>query len=165
VTVCAVAGRTLIGMVLPAGTDWRLAAAVTFLVQAAGTFVLLAAGRSSAPLFLLGCTLSGLGVGNLLSLPPLIAASEFAPADVARVVALATLVNQASYAFAPALLGALRDLPAGTSAPLVLTAFVQIAAATSAMACKRMRPSPDPSAHTAGSSTPKRSDCAASSNL
>jgi len=138
VTICAVAGRTLIGVLLPAGTDWRVAAGVTFAVQATGTFVLLTAGSSSVPLFLVGCVLFGFGVGNLLSLPPLIATAEFAPADVARVVALVTSVNQASYAFAPALLGVLRDLTAGTSVPLVVTGFVQIAAAAVVLTGRRI---------------------------
>jgi MFS family permease len=140
VTICAVAGRTVIGVLLPASTDWRVAAGVTFAVQAAGTLALLIAGSSSVPLFLLGCTLFGFGVGNLLSLPPLIAAIEFAPADVARVVALVTSVNQASYAFAPALLGVLRDLTAETSAPLVVTGLVQMAAAVVVLAGRRIRP-------------------------
>ena len=83
--------------------------------------------------------LFGFGVGNLLSLPPLIAMAEFAPAEVARVVALVTSVNQASYAFAPALLGVLRDLTAGTSVPLIVTGPVQIAAAAVVLTGRRIR--------------------------
>jgi hypothetical protein len=66
---------------------------------------LLAAGGISVPLLLLGCVLFGLGIGNLTSLPPLIAQAEFCPADVGRVVALVTAINQAVFAFAPAVLG------------------------------------------------------------
>lgn len=79
---------------------------------------------------LLGCALFGLGAGNLISFQPLIAAAEFPPLDVARVVALITAANQATYAFAPLLLGALRDLTAGRSALLVVTALGQVFAAT-----------------------------------
>jgi cyanate permease len=109
-TACAVVGRTAAGWLLPAEADRRGAAVLNFLVQAAGSLALLAAGGGSAPLLLLGCVLFGLGIGNLLSLPPLIAQAEWPAAQVGAVVALLTAVNQAFYAFAPALFGALRDL-------------------------------------------------------
>lgn len=114
-------------------------AGATFAVQAVGTLALLAAGSGSVPLLLLGCTLFGCGVGNLLSLPPLIAATEFAPADVARIIALVTSVNQASYACAPGLLGALRDLTSGPPVPLVVTGLVQVAAALFVLAGRGAR--------------------------
>ncbi|MBR0680517.1 MFS transporter [Roseomonas eburnea] len=108
-TACAVLGRTAVGWLLPPGADRRRAAVLNFLVQAAGSLVLLAAG-GSAPFLLLACVLFGLGIGNLLSLPPLIAQAEWPPEELAAVVALITAVNQAFYAFAPALFGLLRDL-------------------------------------------------------
>ena len=107
VALCAVFGRTLLGWLL-AEHDRRLAAAANFLMQAAGS-ILLALGDGMVPLAL-GCVLFGLGVGNLNSLPPLIAQREFRPADVGTVVALTIAINQAVFAFAPAILGALRDL-------------------------------------------------------
>ena len=85
VTLCAVLGRTLMGWLL-GEHDRRLAAAANLLMQAAGS-LLLAFGEGMAPLAL-GCVLFGLGVGNLTSLPPLIAQREFRPADVGTVVAL-----------------------------------------------------------------------------
>jgi hypothetical protein len=139
ITVWAIIGRTLTGVLLPAGTDWRIAAGVTFVVQAIGTLALLTAGNGSPPLFVFGCTLFGFGVGNLLSLPPLIAATEFAPDELARVIALVTSVNQASYAFAPVLLGLLRDLTAGMSVPLIVTGLVQVTAAAVVLAGRRIR--------------------------
>lgn len=108
-TACAVLGRTLVGWLLPPGADRRRAAVLNFLVQAAGSLVLLAAGGAPA-LLLLACVLFGLGIGNLLSLPPLIAQAEWPPEQLGAVVALLTAVNQAFYAFAPALFGLLRDL-------------------------------------------------------
>ncbi len=42
-----------------------------------------------------------LGLGNVTSLPPLIAQAEFRRADASRVVALVTSVSQAGYTFAP----------------------------------------------------------------
>lgn len=107
VALCAVLGRTLLGWLLDEH-DRRLAAAANFLMQAAGS-ILLALGNGVVPLAL-GCVLFGLGVGNLNSLPPLIAQREFRAADVGTVVALTVGINQAVFAFAPAILGALRDL-------------------------------------------------------
>jgi predicted MFS family arabinose efflux permease len=105
-TLCAVLGRTVMGWLL-GDHDRRLAAALNLLMQASGT-LLLAVGEGVAPLAL-GCVLFGLGVGNLTSLPPLIAQREFRPADVGVVVALVTAINQAVFASAPAIFGALRD--------------------------------------------------------
>ena len=105
--LCAVLGRSLMGWLL-GDHDRRLAAAANLLMQAAGT-LLLAFGEGMAPLAL-GCVLFGLGVGNLTSLPPLIAQHEFRAADVGIVVALVTAINQAVFAFAPAIFGALRDV-------------------------------------------------------
>lgn len=125
-TVCAVAGRTLLGWAL-GERDRRMAAAANFALQACGT-ALLALG-SGVPALLCGCILFGLGVGNLTSLPPLIAQKEFAAGDVGRVVALITAINQAVFAFAPVVLGALRDLVDGYTLPFGIVACVQVAAA------------------------------------
>jgi hypothetical protein len=111
-TACAVLGRTLVGWLLPADADRRVAPALNFAVQVAGCLALLAAGGASVPLLLLGCVLFGLGIGNLTSLPPLIAQSEFLRTDTGRVVALVTATNQAVFAFAPAVLGGLRSAAA-----------------------------------------------------
>ena len=107
ITLCAVLGRTLLGWLL-GERDRRLAAAANLLLQAAGS-LLLAFGEGMAPLAA-GCVLFGLGVGNLVSLPPLIAQSEFRAADVGTVVALVTAINQAVFALAPAAFGWLHDL-------------------------------------------------------
>ena len=107
--------------------DRRLAAATNLLVQAAGT-LLLAFGEGMAPLAL-GCVLFGLGVGNLTSLPPLIAQLEFRPADVGTVVALITAINQAVFAFAPAVFGALRDVSGAYVEVFLAGAVLQAVAA------------------------------------
>lgn len=128
VALCAVFGRTLLGWLL-GEHDRRLAAAANFLVQAAGS-ILLALGDGMVPLAI-GCVLFGLGVGNLNSLPPLIAQREFRAADVGTVVALVIAINQAVFAFAPAILGALRDLSGGyVMAFLGVAALQGLAAAT-----------------------------------
>ena len=128
-TACAVLGRTLLGALLPARLDRRVVAAANFAVQVAGSLALLAAGGSSVPLLLAGCALFGLGLGNLTSLPPLIAQTEFTRAEVGRVVALTTAVNQAAFAFAPAVFGVLRDLAGGGWALIAAAAIIQVAAA------------------------------------
>ena len=64
---------------------------------------------TSLPALLAGCVLLGLGVGNLVSLPPLIAQVEFDRADIPRIMGLITAVNQTLLAFAPGVIGALHD--------------------------------------------------------
>ena len=125
-TLCAVLGRSLMGWLL-GEHDRRLAAALNLLIQAAGT-LLLAFGEGMAPLAL-GCVLFGLGVGNLTSLPPLIAQREFRSSDVATVVALVTAINQAVFAFAPAIFGALRDVAGAYDEVFLAGAALQAVAA------------------------------------
>ncbi|MBL6454159.1 MFS transporter [Belnapia sp. T6] len=127
-TACAIAGRTGLGWLLPAGADRRRAAAANFALQVTGSLVLLAAGGTEVPLLLLGVVLFGLGLGNATSLPPLIAQQDFAPAETARAVALVTACSQAAYAFAPAAFGMLRTLGEG-GAPLLFIAAAAIQAA------------------------------------
>ena len=124
-TVCAVIGRTLLGWLM-GERDRRLAASLNFAFQASGV-VLLVLGNGSAVL-LLGCVLFGLGVGNLISLPPLIAQKEFERGDVPTVVALVTAINQAVFAFAPAIFGAVRDLTGAYAVSFALAACMQLAA-------------------------------------
>jgi MFS family permease len=133
-TASAIAGRTLVGWLLPANADRRVVGAMNYGVQIVGCCVLLAAGGSNIPLLVLGVVLFGLGIGNATSMPPLIAQTEFAKTEVVRVVALMTAVSQASYAFAPAMFGMIRDAtaPAGSAVVPVLfltAALFQIAAA------------------------------------
>jgi len=126
ITLCAVLGRTLLGWLL-GERDRRLAAAANLLMQAVGS-LLFAFGEGMAPLAA-GCVLFGLGVGNLVSLPPLIAQSEFRPADVGTVVALVTAINQAVFAFAPAIFGALHDFTGNYVVAFLTAAAAQVMAA------------------------------------
>ena len=86
-------------------------ACLSYGIQIAGCLLLLAFGVGNVPLVLAGVMLFGFGIGNATSLPPLIAQAEFAREDTARVVALIVAIGQASYAFAPAIFGLLRELP------------------------------------------------------
>lgn len=125
-TICAVLGRTLLGWCI-GERDRRIAAAANFVVQAIG--VLLLSFGSGHTVLALACVLFGLGVGNLISLPPLIAQREFQRADVGTVVALVTAINQAVFALAPAAFGVLRDASASYSVPFALAAGAEIVAA------------------------------------
>ena len=138
-TACAVLGRTLLGALLPARADRRFAAAANFTVQVAGSLALLASGGVSVPLMLAGCVLFGLGVGNLVSLPPLIAQAEFPRVDVARVVALVFAFSQAVFASAPAVFGLLRDTADAGWAPVLAAAVVQVGAAVTVLAAQAPR--------------------------
>ena len=126
VTTSAVLGRTLLGWTI-GGRDRRLAASANFLLQSVGVALMII---SDAPtVVLVGCVLFGLGVGNVVSLPPLIAQHEFRAADVGTVVALVVAFNQAVFALAPAVLGMLRDISTSYVVPFALAAAMQIVAA------------------------------------
>jgi MFS family permease len=125
-TFCAIAGRTLVGWLLPPSADRRLVAAANYAVQMGGGAAFLLAGGTDVALMLLGVMLVGVGIGNATSLPPLIAQSEFAKVDVPRVVALITALSQATYAFAPAAFGVLRAAADAAGAPLFFAAAIAV---------------------------------------
>jgi MFS family permease len=133
-TACAVAGRTLLGWFL-GEHDRRKVAAVNFALQAAGVTLLCLGSGFVAPVA--GCVLFGLGVGNLISLPPLIAQEEFEPAAVSTVVVLITALNQAVFAFAPAIFGVLKEITNGYAVPFAIAACLQILAVIAIMSCRR----------------------------
>jgi hypothetical protein len=108
-TASAIAGRTLFGWVMPIGTDRRLFACASYLVQIAGSLAFLFAAGNNVPMLLLGVVLFGFGIGNATSLPPLIAQVEFVKDDVPRVVPLIVAISQGTYAFAPAIFGITRE--------------------------------------------------------
>jgi MFS family permease len=115
--VMAIAGRTLLGWLMPGSIDRRLVACTSYAVQITGSITFIAAAGTNIPLLILGVVLFGLGFGNGTFLPPLIAQVEFAPDDVPRVVALIVAMSQGAYSFAPAVFGLIREwLPAGTGA-------------------------------------------------
>jgi MFS family permease len=133
-TVSAIAGRTCVGWFMPANADRRVVAVISLSVQIIGCCAFLAAGGTNIPLLLLGVLLFGAGIGNATSMPPLIAQTEFAKVDVNRVVALVVGVAQASFAFAPAVFGMIRDATtfdesATTPVLFAVAAAIQIASA------------------------------------
>lgn len=142
-TVAAIAGRSLVGWLMPAGTDRRLVACASYFVQIAGSLAFVLADGDSVPLLLLGIVLFGAGIGNATSLPPLIAQVEFAGNDVPRVVPLIVAIGQATYAFAPAVFGLIREWAPGASAAsaapwlFVTAAIIQTLAIAALLAGRR----------------------------
>jgi predicted MFS family arabinose efflux permease len=120
-TICAVLGRTLTGWWI-GDHDRRTAAALNFGVQIIG--VLLLIFGNGWVLLTLGCILFGSGIGNLTSLPPLIAQKEFNREDVVTVVALIVAINQAVFAFAPGIVGVFRDATSDYALPFGIVACV-----------------------------------------
>ncbi len=125
-TFAAVIGRFGAVALVGARNHRRLAAG-NFLMQAVGVGLLIV-GETPVAL-LAGCLLFGLGIGNLLSLPPLILQAELDRADVVRAFALMSALNQVFYGFAPGVLGALRDVTDNYAAPFLLAAGIQVLAA------------------------------------
>jgi MFS transporter len=121
-TMAAIAGRTLVGWLMPADADRRLVACGSLAIQIAGSIALLIAGGANLPWLLLGVVLFGAGIGNATSLPPLIAQAEFVGADVSRVVSLNVAISQAAYAFAPAAFGLIREFTAQASSAAAASA-------------------------------------------
>jgi MFS family permease len=110
VTAMAIAGRMLLGWLMPIGADRRLVACFGYALQVAGSIAFVAAAGRSVPLLMLGVVLFGAGFGNATSLPPLIAQVEFVKEDVQRAVALTVGLAQGGYAFAPAAFGLIREM-------------------------------------------------------
>jgi MFS family permease len=123
-TATAIAGRTMVGWLMPASADRRFVACASYAIQIAGSLAFILAAGTYAPLLILGVVLFGAGIGNATSLPPLIAQTEFAKDEVPRVVALIVGISQAGYAFAPAAFGLIREL-APMEAVFVAAALLQ----------------------------------------
>lgn len=130
-TASAIAGRSLVGWLMPPTADRRLVACLSYATQIAGSLVLMLAMEHTWAVWL-GVLLFGAGIGNATSLPPLIAQAEFTRADAARVVPLIVALSQAAYAFAPAVFGVLRTLSG--QGPHPLFGFLALAAALQAAA-------------------------------
>ena len=78
--------------------------------------------------------LFGLSAGNLLTLPSLVIQREFDAASFGMLVGLSWAISQFTYAFGPGLVGVIRDVTGNYSAPLVLLAALDLAAAVLVLA-------------------------------
>lgn len=124
--ISAIVGRFVLAAAV-AIMPLRVAAVVNFAVQIVGLILL--AFASDPFLLFFACFLFGLAVGNIITLPPLIAQSEFQAVDAGRALALSTGISQGFFAFSPAVFGLAFDY-FGTYMPgLVVAAFVQALAA------------------------------------
>lgn len=138
-TATAIAGRTVVGWFMPAGSDRRLIACASQAVQIAGSLALIVAVGDNVVLLVAGVLLFGAGIGNTTSLPPLIAQVEFTKADVQRVVPLIVAIGQGTYAFAPAVFGAIRSLSAADATWVFAAAAAIQALAIAAFLAGRQR--------------------------
>jgi MFS family permease len=127
-TGCGMVGRVLVGWLMPIDADRRLVACLSCAVQIGGTLVLATTGGTTVAFLLLGVMMFGIGVGNAISLPPLIAQVEFVKEDFSRVVALLFAIGQAIYAFAPAMFGLIRQFAPQESAVFFAAALIQMCA-------------------------------------
>lgn len=108
--IAAVVGRVAVGWRASGTSNWRAIASYSLVAQALGCGVLLLADGTSPHLLVLGVVLFGLGVGNAISVPPVIANLEFSKMDAARAVALIVAISQGAYAIAPAIFGLFREI-------------------------------------------------------
>jgi hypothetical protein len=138
-TASAIAGRTAVGWLMPAGGDRRLFACASHAVQILGSLALILASGENVVLLIAGVLLFGAGIGNTTSLPPLIAQVEFTRADAQRVVPLIVAIGQGTYAFAPATFGALRSLSIHETAAVAVAAAIIQALAFAAFLAGRRR--------------------------
>jgi MFS family permease len=137
-TAAAITGRIPMGA-LADRLDRRTIAGLNFLAQVAG-LALLSLASSSAMVYA-GCVLFGFGVGNVITLPGLLIEGEFPREQFAAIVSVVTATNQLAFAFAPALVGILRDATGSYGASLAVCAAADLAAA-GVVAFGRPRPAP-----------------------
>lgn len=125
-TGAAIVGRVATGLVIDR-IDPRVATAATLAVQIAALSSLAAGVGPWA--MLAACTAFGLGVGNLITLPSLIVRRELPMAAFTRSVGLIVAGTQVTYAFAPLLIGVLRDAQGDYQTAWWLCAGIDLAAA------------------------------------
>ncbi len=129
-TAAAVVGRLAMGMFVDS-VDKRLAACGNFVLQTFAIGLMLL--YPDPTLLYVYCALFGLGVGNMITFPPLIVQAEFPTAHFGRIVSLILAINQYTFAFGPGLLGWLRDLSGGYDAALIACLALLITAAVSVL--------------------------------
>jgi MFS family permease len=109
-TVSALLGRVAAGA-LADRMDRRVLSAAIFAVQAAA-LAMMAASPSPVALFA-GSVAFGLGVGNVITLPPLITHAEFGARSFATIFGMTSAAIQLGVAVGPGLVGVLRDVTGG----------------------------------------------------
>ena len=125
-TICAIIGRFGLGafanrLNIRRFASWSVASQAAALLAIAAT--------SDTTALFAGCVLFGLSAGNLLTLPALVIQREFDATSFGVLVALSWAISQFTYAFGPGLMGVMRDITGSYTAPLVLCAALDLAAA------------------------------------
>ena len=137
-TASAIVGRTAFGWLMPSGADRRLWAAMSYTIQILGIGTLFLSGLQSPLIIIAGVLLFGFGIGNATSFPPLIAQVEFTKEEAARVVPLIVAMAQATYAFAPAAFGLIREaLPMAIWPILLVAALIKTLAIVIFLSARR----------------------------
>jgi predicted MFS family arabinose efflux permease len=121
-TAAALVGRLATGVVVDR-LNRRVVASATLVVQLAG-LAMLAREPSTAGVYA-GCTLFGLGVGNMTTLPGLILGVEWPRERFSVLVGLAVGINQLTFAFGPSLVGVVRDRAGSYGAALWACALLE----------------------------------------
>lgn len=136
-TAMAIAGRLVLGSVAHR-INQRVAAAVSLLSQAAALLVM---SQTTDGLVLLAASaVYGFSVGNMITFPSLIIQREFAAASFGMLIGLSTAISQFTYAFAPALIGVVRDATGDYGAALAICIALNLAAAAVVMVRPRVVP-------------------------
>ena len=123
VLACGMTGRWLTAWAL-CRLDCRLAAALTFLIQASA-IIAMGTGQSHA-ILLLACAAYGLTIGNSILLLPIIARTEFVPGESGKVVASVSSSNQVALSAAPFCVALAFEATHGYVVPFIGLALLQI---------------------------------------
>ena len=125
-TIMAISGRFVLGA-FAERLDMRRFAAWSVGSQAVALLAMAATDNTAA--LIAACIVFGLSAGNLLTLPALLIQREFEAASFGVLIALSWAISQFTYAFGPGLLGIIRDVTGHYTAPLIICAALDIAAA------------------------------------
>jgi cyanate permease len=125
-TGMAIVGRLTLGMVIDR-FDQRAVTALSLASQVIALAVMIAT-RESLPLFV-AVAIFGFSVGNLITFPALIVQREFEPASFGMLTALVSSIWQIGASSGPLLLGAIHDLARSYTAPILVCAALDAAAA------------------------------------
>lgn len=125
-TGMAIVGRLTLGMVIDR-FDQRAVTALSLASQVIALAVMIAT-RELLPLFV-AVAIFGFSVGNLITFPALIVQREFEPASFGMLTALVSSIWQIGASSGPLLLGAIHDLARSYTAPILVCAALDAAAA------------------------------------
>jgi predicted MFS family arabinose efflux permease len=125
-TFMAVIGRLCLGMVIDR-LNPRLVTATSLVSQAVALLTIIQTGNATA--LFVACSVFGLSIGNLITLPPLIIHREFNASDFTLVMGLATALSGIVGALGPGLIGFIRSLSGGYTVALMFCIALELVAA------------------------------------